>query len=179
DGLELVPGLRRRDARGRELVRSIPERALAVELDHDRVEVVVDLADVEDARGVVRLERRRIDAEVRDLLDRAIPGEAPQEADAGEDRDVRRIAAGDAGLEDRGVVVTDGLVGGRAAAGGVEGVEHLLERLLLAATPQRGDRDGPGRARARGGLAGRRSAGRWGGGRPVGGGAPGARPGAR
>ena len=154
-----------------ELVRPIPERALAVELDHDRVELVVDLADVEDAGGVVRLERGRIDAEVGDLLDRAVPGEAAQEADAGEDRDVRRVAAGDAGLEDRRVVRADGLVGRRAAARGVEGVEDLLERLLLAAAPQGGDGDAAGGARAGGrAFAGRGAAG----GRRGRGGCPGA-----
>ena len=49
--------------------------------------------------------------EVGDLLDRAVPGEAAQEADAREDRDVRRVAAGDAGLQDGGVVRADRLVG--------------------------------------------------------------------
>src|SRR4029077_11601407 len=77
-GLEVVPALRHGGAGRRQLVGAIPERALAVELDHDPVELTVDLARIEDAGRVVALEARRIDPEIADLLDAARAGELPQ-----------------------------------------------------------------------------------------------------
>src|SRR5207237_10795680 len=99
------------------------------------------LSGLEDARRVLRLDRMHVDAEVRDLLERSLTRELPQEADAGDDRDVRRLAARDAGLERGRVVLTDRFVGGGHAGLRLEGVEHLLEAVLLAAAPQRHDVD--------------------------------------
>src|SRR5207302_9068231 len=87
-----------------ELVRSEPHGALAVELDHDRVLRAIDLANLEDARRIVRLEAVHVDTEVSDLLERTLPRELTQEADARDDRDVRGVSARDARLE-RGRVV--------------------------------------------------------------------------
>src|SRR6185295_4156866 len=87
-----------------------------------------------------------VDTQVGDLLERAILGEAAQEADARDDRDIRRVAAGDARLQRRRVRLAVSLVLDAPAGLRREVGQDLLEGLFLAATPQRQDVDLAGRA---------------------------------
>src|SRR5439155_26529506 len=128
-----------RDAKRLVLVRSGPRGALAVALHHDGVLRRVDLTDLEDSGWVVGLQRVHVDANVGDLLEGSLPRELAQEPDARHDRDVRRIAAGDARLKDRRIVITDGFVVSSDARLRIEGVEIILERCLLAPAPDRCD----------------------------------------
>ena len=101
----------------------------------------IDLADLEDAWRVVRLECVGVDAEVRDLLQGALTRELAQEANPRNDRNVRRIATGDSRLESRRIVRANGLVLRGDAGLCLESVEDLLEVVLLTGAPERHDVD--------------------------------------
>jgi hypothetical protein len=122
-----------------------------------RVLRAIDLTDLEDPRWVIRLESVHVDAQVSDLLERSLPRELPQEADTGDDRYVRRVAAGDAGLQGRRVVRAFRVVRSGDARLRLEGIEHLLEGVLLAAAPERHDRDRAAGRSCSGRVAARRT----------------------
>src|SRR5207237_88734 len=137
---ERIPVGSRLDTERLELVRPVPDRALAVELHHDRVLVPVDLTDLENARRVVRLERVHVDPEIGDLLEGALSRELTKEADARDDRDVSRVAAGDARLQRRRVVGTDRPVlrgaPGPACDGGAASTADRVYRSPLFGDPR-------------------------------------------
>ena len=97
---------------------------------------------------VCALEERVVDPEIRERNQQVVRGEASEEADAGDDRHVGRIALLHAVVEDRAVVLANCRVLHREARLFLKCIEYGLERFTLGPAPQGCDLDAAARRAA-------------------------------
>ena len=134
DVQELVERVGRVVPEGFERRRLVPEGALRVRRGEQAVQLSVERPQVEDALGVVGVDAAHVHAEVREREGDTVVDELLHDAGPRDQRDVGRVAAGDARRQ-HGRQVSLARVAHRYPGGLGEGVEHLEEAGLLGVAP--------------------------------------------
>ena len=133
EGHQLVPGLGHLVALRLERLGVVPDQSLERRPSVERIQLVVDLPQVDPVRPVVCVELTHVELVVeRDELAR--PGQLDERADAGGSGDVGRVAGSNLGLED-GIEVTSGLERDLDAGLIRERLHHGIERVFFGAGP--------------------------------------------